>query len=258
MSLSWRDRVAVEVYPDRLVLARASGGLARRSTHREVVPVSPAEGLAARWRAPLDRLAALPSELLAKSDVSVVLSSFFVRYALMPWSDALANEDERQAFARHCFSRVYGADADGWAIKLSASGAGKPQVACAVEHTLVDALSTVVKAAAGRFSSLQPHLMASFNRCRRALGEADAWFVDVEPGLASIGLLQAGAWHSLRTVKVGPAWRQELPGLLSREACLAETAVPCSQVAVFAPDDMDAPAETPGSLDRSFGVALEA
>jgi hypothetical protein len=248
----------VGLHPERLVLERSGRALARRPKTREVLPVAAGEASVPRWRAAVDRLASLGPGALANGDVTVVLSGLFVRSTLVPWSDALTSEEELQAFARHCFARIYGAQGEGWVVTLSDSGAGEHRVACAVERSLVEALAAVVTGAQGRLRSVQPHPMASFNRCRPALGAADAWFVDVEPGLASIALLQEQQWQSLRTVKVGPAWRHDLPGLLSREACLVECATQCTRVAVFAEDDDDTAPVQAGGWTIAPLPALEA
>jgi hypothetical protein len=212
----WRDRVEVGLYPDRLVLVRKKG--------EQTIALGARESGAAGWRAALDALSTVAAEVLCKMHVTVVLSSSFVRYTLLPRSEALTRADERLAFARHCLARVHGSAAEGWAVRLSG------EVACGVERPLVEELKTLIAAHASRFRSLQPRLMAGFNRCRSKLGERPGWFVDVEPGLASLALVQRGQWHSLRTVKIGPSWQDELPGLLSREACFVDSPADCIQV----------------------------
>jgi len=219
VSLSWRERVELGVYPDRLVLARAKGA--------ETLAVAPPEPQAARWRSALDAVAGL--EALSRADVTVVLSSFFVRYTLVPLNQALANAAERLAFARHCLARIHGPAVEGWVVRLSG------EVACGVEGAVVEALRTALAARGNRFRALQPRLMASFNRYRRKLGERAAWFVDVEPGLASVALLHDERWQSLRSVKLGPLWEKELPGLLAREACFVDSPADCQPVIHAAP-----------------------
>jgi hypothetical protein len=215
----WRDRVELGIYPDRLVLARAKGA--------QTVAVAPGEPQAARWRSALDTLAGL--EALSRADVTVVLSSFFVRYTLVPLNQALTSAAERLALARHCLARIHGPAVESWTVRMSG------EVACAVEGGLVEGLRAALAVRANRFRALQPRLMASFNRSRRKLGERAAWFVDVEPGLASVALLQNERWQSLRSVKLGERWEQELPGLLAREACFVDSPADCPPVIHAAP-----------------------
>jgi hypothetical protein len=219
VSLSWRDRVELGFYPDRLVLARAKG--------EQTVTVPAAQPQAPRWRSALDVLAGL--EALSKADVSVVLSNFFVRYTLVPLNAALTGASERLAVARHSLVRIHGPAAEGWIVRLSG------EVACGVDPLLVDGLRSVLTARANRFRSLQPRLMAAFNRYRRKLGYAPSWFVDVEPGLALLALVQAGSWQSLRSAKIGPAWEAELPALIAREACFVDSPDDCKPVVHASP-----------------------
>lgn len=237
MSLLSPDRLGVALFPDRLVLARASGSLRRHLKHKEIVAVGPARANTPLWRPAIDALAGkVAAGTASGAEVTVVLSNFFVHYALVPWSDALDSDEEKTAFARHCFVRVHGAEAESWVLKLGASSPGKPRLACAIEATLIDALNEVMTPVGRRYRSLQPHLMASFNRWRTRLGEKPSWFVVAEPGLLCLALLRDGQWQSLRTIKVGPDWLNELPGALTREACLADDPAECDEVLVFAPE----------------------
>lgn len=237
MSPLWRRQQGVALFPDRLVLARASGGFRRRLEHREIVELAPAQAGMPPWQPAVDALATkVAAGEFAKAEVTLVLSNCFVRYALVPWSDALGGREEELAFARHCFARVYGSEAETWTLKLSPTGPGQARLACAIEEKLVDALSACMAVLGSGYRSLQPHLMASFNRCRARLGENPAWLVVAEPGLLCLALLQAGRWQSVRTLKVGSDWIAELPGVLAREECLIDSTVECDQVLVFAPD----------------------
>jgi hypothetical protein len=225
------------LFPERLVLARSSGGFRRRLAHKEIVAFAPAEPGVPLWQPAVDALGAkVAAGALAKADVTLILSNRFVHYEMVPWSDTLGSKEEELAFARHCFARVHGTKADDWEIKLSSAKPGKPRLACAVEQSLIEALNTRMSPLASRYRSLQPHLMASFNRWRGRLGERPAWFVVAEPGLLSVALVGDGLWQSVRTLKVGPDWPQELPGVLSREECLVDATAQCDEVLLFAPD----------------------
>lgn len=272
----WPDRLGIALFPERLLLARVSAGFRRRLLHKEVVDFAPAQPGVPLWRPAADALAAkVAAGALAKADVHLVLSNRFVHYAVVPWSDTLGTREEELAFARHCFSRVYGSEAENWALKLSSANPRRARLACAVEQTLIDALETCMGPLAGRYRSLQPHLVASFNRVRTRLGEQPAWVVVAEPGLLCLALLQEGRWESVRTIKVGADWVKELPGVLAREECLVDTQTECGRVLVFAPDSPQmmllqagkwqiqnfAPSLLPGMIpgaDAPFSIALGA
>ena len=170
MSLLWPDQLGVALYPERLLMARSSGGLRRSIKHKQIVAVAGGEAGAPIWQPAVDALASqVALGAMAGARVTLVLSNRFVHYASIPYSDALGSAEEQLAFVRHCFSRVHGSQADGWAIRLSQAGPGKARLACGVEQTLVDALAKVMAPLGSRYRSLQPHLMASFNRWRTRL-----------------------------------------------------------------------------------------
>ncbi|MBI2317439.1 MAG: hypothetical protein HYY28_10550 [Betaproteobacteria bacterium] len=276
MSPLWPDRLGVALYPQRLVLARSSGGPRLRLTHKEIVELAPARPGMAPWQPAADALAAkAASGALARADVSLILSNHFVHYAVVPWSDTLGAKEEELAFARHCFDRVYGEEASAWAIKLSRAHARASRLAAAVDQTLVDSLNVHMAPVGARYRSLQPHLMASFNRWCARLGERAAWIVVAEPGLLCLALVDGAGWQSARTIKVGADWMAELPGVLAREECLADIQTECETVLVFAPDGPHAevpragkwriepllPAMLPGMIagaDEPFSFALGA
>jgi hypothetical protein len=274
VSLLLRDRLGVALFPERLILARTGTGLRRRLKTKEIVALPPGDAAAPPWQSVVDALAErVRAGAMAGADVTLVLSSRFVRYALIPASDALKSKEEETAFARHCFARIYGSQADDWTLKLSQASGQKPRLACGVERALVDALTETMAPLGRRYRSLQPHLMASFNRWRARLGERPGWFVVAEPGLLAVALVQGSHWCSVRTVKVGSEWPGELPGVLAREECLVDSDAACDEVLVFAPDGPDPlileagrwrirsllPALLPGMLpgvDAPYSIAL--
>lgn len=237
MSLLSADQVGVILYPDRLVLARAGGRFRRHLKHKQIIPVGAAPAGTPLWQPAVDTLASqVTAGALVAARVTLVLSNRFVHYTLVPHTKALGSGEEELAFVRHCFSRIHGSQADGWAIRLDQSGARNTRMACGVEEALVQALTKVMTPIGKHYRSLRPHLMASFNRWRAKLVGRQAWFVVAEPGLLSIALLCEGQWHSVRTIKVGPDWEPELAGVLSCEECLVGSHTQCNEVLLFAPD----------------------
>lgn len=275
MSLLWPDKVGIALYPDRLLLARVKGRGPRQLEHKQIIGFEPVAG-GEPWQAAVDALATqVAAGALADAVVTLVLSNRFAHYTLVPHSDALGSAEEELAFVRHCFSRVHGSQAEAWAIRVSQASTRKPRLACGVEQALVDALGKAMAPLGRRYRSLQPHLMASFNRWRSKFTGRLGWFVVAEPGLLSIALVGDEQWHSIRTLKVGPDWARELPGVLSREELLAGGDTHCDEVLLFAPDvtqpllldpgkwriDNLLPTVLPGmaaGVDAPFAIALGA
>jgi hypothetical protein len=157
------------------------------------IPCDPALGTEP-WQGALKALQTLE---LRRANVSVILSNAFVRYALVPWSDALSGAAEEAAYVRHHFLRVHGERAKGWTFRASPAPARAPRLCSAIDTALLEQLRRSVK----RLVSVQPALMAVFNRCRGEIPPAGAWLALVEPDRACIGLHTKGAWQSVQNAR---------------------------------------------------------
>ena len=166
-------------------------------------------------------------KLPGDSKLEVVLSNHLLRYAVLPWSAALASEDEWMAYARHVFAATYGAEAAGWRIRICDGGRGKSRVACAADAALLDAIAAVE-----RVVSIEPHLVAAFNARRDEFGNEPGWFVLHEPGRLTLALLAEGEWKLLRNRQAPADWRDRLEDLLYRES--ASSSVPACRRVVLA------------------------
>jgi len=175
------------------------------------------------WHAPLRELeTALPDFADGRTAASVILSNHYFRYTLVPWHAELADADEEMVFTRHCFTKVYGSEAQAWDLRLSREAPERPRLASAVDTALLDALRGVFAGAGITLQSVQPHLMTAFNGLRRHLRQPSAWFALLEPGNLCLALLHHGNWMQVRSLRIGNAWREELPLILEREAYLAD------------------------------------
>jgi hypothetical protein len=181
---------------------------------------------------------ALKSQSLRAADATVVLSNHFVRYALVPWSDALAGEAEEEAYLRHHFARIHGERAKSWLLRASEDSAGAPRLCSAIDGQLLEALKACFpKSGKARLVSVQPQLMAVFNRWRGAIPRSGAWLMVVEADRACAALHAKGRWHSVQNAR--GEWRV----LLERERHRAAGTVP-DLVLLHA--DPALPAEAPG------------
>lgn len=236
MSLSWRNQLHIELHPDRVGLVRLSRGWQPREIARKTVPCAAPGVGEAPWEAALRALQTGISDMGGGgADVTVVLSTHFVRYALIPWSDQLSNDSEEQAYVRHCFAQTYGDDAERWVLRLSPNGPGEMQVASAIDQGLLDGLEQVASANGLHLVSVQPNLMTVFNHWRRSLSGPTAWLVVAEQGRVCISLLKSGRWCSLQTMKTDEDWPDRLPQLLERALHLSGHGTERGKVFLFAP-----------------------
>jgi len=215
---SWRERLLIGFSPSELTLVRMSGWLRPRVTAKHTAPCDPAfgpepwHGAAASLK---DAAEALRGEAL---DITVVLSNQFVRYALVPWNDALAGTAEELAFARHCFTKIHGERSKSWTLSLSEEPAGMPRLAGAIDTALLEAIRKCFPAGGkARLVSLQPYLMAAVNCWRGSMAQTGAWLLIAEPERACLVLHGKGRWQGVLNTKGSYGAPEEWGTLLDRE-----------------------------------------
>jgi hypothetical protein len=207
-----------------LPIQRTLGLRGPRRTAGEPRTLACAEpGGAAPWRPALQALEAAMSDMPArKAAVTVFLSNHFLRYAIVPWRDELAAGEEEMAWARHCFTRLYGSAAAQWEIRLNPLPQRAARLACALDAELIEELRAVCARSGSVLCSVQPQLMTAFNSSRRQLGQCSAWLAMPEPGHVCLALLDQGQWLRIRGLRIDGRWQDELPQLLEREALLSD------------------------------------
>jgi hypothetical protein len=164
----------------------------------------------------------------------VAVSNLWARYAIVPWSDTLANEEERCAHARICLVETYGAMGPEWHVCLSDTSPGETRVACAIQEGLIAGLRSILAAHRGHMLSIQPALIAAHNRWRDRLPQSSGWFVHVENGALAAARLVTTGWDRVYTARIGADWAMELSRLRTF-ARLAAHSSGSSRVFVDAP-----------------------
>ncbi len=113
----------------------------------------------------------------------IVLADQWVRYAVVPWSDALSSNAERLAHAREIMSGIFGAEMNEWTVSLSEAPPGSSRLASAMPTALLQALRESALRHGQKLASVQPQLIAAYNTWRHQLpADTAAWFVTVEEG----------------------------------------------------------------------------
>jgi len=194
------------------------------------------------WRAALDALPGILADH-RNYEASIVLADRFVRYALLPWNAALKSEEQWMALARHRLGAVHGTAAAEWDLKLTETAPQGPRLACAVDRALVGALSAAAQPANVRLVSVQPFLVAAFNRLQGGLlgklGAASCWLVIEEPGRLTLCFIQRGTWVAIRSRRTGSGWREMLPDIIERESAFLALSERCTRVIVCAQGEFD-------------------
>lgn len=208
MSRLWPERLAVSFEAHRLVFAGPSG--------KRAVEVDPSHG-SETWRSALDALRREALSWRARIDVSVILSSRFVRYAVVPQGGGAATPDEELALARFHFARIHGDLANGWDVRLSPDAAG-PQLACATDSALIEGLRACFpRASRARLVSVQPYLMAIYNRWRSRVPNEGAWLLLAERDRVCLARVAAKGWGAVQNLNEPAATPSGRTALIQRE-----------------------------------------
>lgn len=261
MSLLSRSRLRVALAPDKVAAVLMTTGRRARVQARGAWVCQPLPSDAYPWQASIRALVAGLADMAVEgADASFVLSSHFVRYLMLPWSDQVTSSSERQAMARISFEGQFGSRAGAWAIKLSDDAYGKAALASAVDAALPESILQLCGAAKFRPAAIEPYLMTVFNQHRRQLVSQDFCLVVTEPFRVSLLMASAGAWHAVRTAPIRHALSQELGPLIQRETLLAGLPMPAQiylhaqvQEEIAAPSAFDMPVKVlPLAVQEGF------
>jgi hypothetical protein len=223
----WRERLDVFLSRER-VETRRRGGISRRGVGDAAShPIEAVEGRPVReeWRAPLARLAALT--MGERLDLSIVLSSCFTRFQVLPWMEEVQSEEERKAYAGIHFRQVYGVAAESWEIMVSEEPPGQASLACAVDRALLEALHALAVEKAWRLVSVQPAFALAWNHWRSRLDRQGGFFAVAEEGALCLASLSGGQWRTLRNRRLaGTSLADALAGAMDEQTMLGEPALP--------------------------------
>ena len=189
------------------------------------------------WTGPVE---ALPAALAGrKGEAAVVLADQFVRYALLAHNQTLKTAEQWQALAMHRFNTLHGPRAAEWQVNVTSTSPLGPRLACAVDRTLIERLATIFTAAGIHLASVQPFLVAAFNRIRKNVGNGSCWIVVEEPSRLTLALIQRGLWIAIRGRRADRGWRHVLPEILERESAFLGLSQPVTRVIVCTQGEFD-------------------
>ena len=238
MSRLWREELRLGLSPTRLTLVRLNAGWRRQVVEKKTLPLEEtANGEEIPFAAALEQLQALLKQSDAsRADAVVTLSNRLVRYVTVPWNAEVVQAEERAAYVRYLFTKVYGTTVADWTLRHSEGDYGKASVAAGIDSRLLQGLRGAIEGSQARLHSVQPHLMGVFNLYRRFLNKGHGWLVVAEAGRLEIALLYRGDWHSLRRRRVQESLQFELPEILDQERLLTGLADAPQTLYLHAPE----------------------
>lgn len=248
---SLRDELRIVLCPDKVIILGLGKGLRRQVKHRAILPCATAPGAPA-WQPAVSALEQwLAGNAVGRAKVAVTLSSHFVRYALLPWSQETTSRSEDETLVRILFEEVYGAVAQNWQFVVADGGYGEPRLAAATDVPLLDAIRQALAKAGLGLASCRPYLMPAFNALLKQSREPSMLFAVAEAGHAVLLSVRDGKLGSVRHVALNGDGGVQLPNLLHRELLLG--GMEPGETAVY----LHAPGGT-FDLQQAEGIAIRA
>jgi hypothetical protein len=230
----WRDEIGVYLSPQRACLVRMTRGLRPQLARHDEIKLS-GQSEEGEWETAIAALNALiGTDPWGEARVRVILGDHWVRYVVVPWSSALNAGAERLAHARQLLAATYGDPISDWTVCLADAPPLAPRVACAMPPMLLQGIRAACAKRGVHLVSVQPHLIAAYNRWRAALPAAGGWFVTIDHGSLAAARLAESGWDRVHTVRIGTDWARELRRLKTFGR-LASTTTGEGQVYVDAP-----------------------
>ncbi len=212
MSPLWRDEVGIYLAQRRVCLVRMRRG-ARPTVAGEV---NRFDGQApAGWAGALGLLEQqLADNSWSDARTRVVIADQWVRYSVVPWSDALNSAAERLSHARELMAGVFGDSMADWTLSLSDAPPGSSRLASAVPTSLLEALRALTARYGQKLVSVLPQLVAAHNTWRHVLPtNVAAWFVTVDSGSLAALRMCGDDIDRVHAVRIGMDWARELKRL---------------------------------------------
>lgn len=210
MSRWWRDSLLVSFGPSRIRLARVaalSGG--RMPPWSDVAVESGSTALETL-------AAALQERRWHGTNAQLWLHARHVRWMLLPFSEAIATDEEWLAYAQVEFGGVHGDRARNWCIRVLSPRYGQPVPACAMDASLLDDLQRVCAVADVRVAQVAPAFSVALESERARLRSRVSAFVLVQDDRFTLAVTEAGGWRALDTGRVGPRMVESLEAALVR------------------------------------------
>lgn len=208
MSPLWRDEVGAFIGPGKLVLSRMRRGLRGTCVAQHFVPLP--ESPAGDWTHARSTLVSeLADPRWRDAHIRVVIADAWVRYALVPASEALATPGECLQHARLVLAQLYGESMEQWDVALSEAGGAGSHVAAAMPTELIAGIRGL-RSGSAHVVAIQPQLVAAFNAWSWRLPASGGWFVTIEQGSLSAAHFTARGWDRVHSVRIGREWSAEL------------------------------------------------
>ncbi|MDI1308937.1 MAG: hypothetical protein PSV17_05830 [Methylotenera sp.] len=246
MSLQWfkslfKDELWVFIHPQSITFLRLTRplkkGLKQHIMHKQVIALPQdlaTKHLAAKqmgdndWQILANYLKPMLKSAKWQGAVpTVIVSNQFARYAVIPWSNELAVEDERQAYMQHCFNLAYGDATKAWDLRMSEPDFGQSAMASAINRGLLQVLHEVFAEADMKLAAVYPQLMLAINQTVSQIKKnhliqsenkaVTFWLVAIQSERVCLTLFDDSGWRLVKNVGIETDVSEQLTALIQRE-----------------------------------------
>jgi hypothetical protein len=214
----WSERLVIGVWPHGVTICN---GVARRTDGaNQIYRGNPIGQEEASWRASLDTLENWVTDNASSNvRVDVVISDHFVHHVVLPWSRELTEEQEWLALAKARIDLTWGG-AEALELRIDRLRYKSGCLTCALDRDLRSHLFALEPRLGLKIKSIRPNFTATFNSLAAGIGNTTTLIVVPERHSVTIGAVDAGTWHHVRTQPVIRKSASDVEMLVDRERLL--------------------------------------
>ena len=229
--MTWfkHDELRVFIQPQAIALWRFKGvrGFKPQLAQHNIVQLSNIGNTPDDWQFVVEQL-----QTLLKDDkwqavaAKVMISSHFMRYAVIPWNSEITSADERQAYLNHHFVLALGDAVKSWDMRMDAPKYRQSALASAMPSSLQLALVDVFAQANMRLRAVHPYLMQAANQALEAFKtEGSGWLTVVENQRLCVALMVDSSWRMVRNLPLETDIATQIETMIKREQMLSNTEI---------------------------------
>ncbi|SOD18739.1 hypothetical protein [Nitrosomonas ureae] len=234
MSRLWRDRIQIFLAPVRLDWVRLKRGLKPVQVAKSTAFFEPAAGIPI-WNAAMQQLEKVLAEA-AGTEVSVILSNHFLRYAALPPQNEITTPEEVKSYAEFRMREVYAERVDSWVISISDWSPVDGAVSAAVPHDLIMQLEQMISRYDCKIKIIEPYLASVYDRWQAQLKGDKIYLAIIESGRICIAITHHGKWQNIRNQRILHNAADDLLAALDQEVIWSGTKETTEFVYLFAPE----------------------
>ncbi|UJP04491.1 MAG: hypothetical protein LZF61_06290 [Nitrosomonas sp.] len=234
MSRLWRDQMQLFLAPGRVDRVRMKRGFKPVQIAKDTVFCEP-EANAPNWAAAVGQLKNKLDEAPG-TDLSIVLSNHFLRYAALPPQDEITTPGEVKSYADFRMREIFADRVDDWVLSISDWNPVDGAICAAVPRDLMLQLEQAALNHRCKIQQVEPYLASVYDRWQAQLKGDKIYLAVVETGRICLAITHHGKWQVVRNQRIAKNAADDLLAALDQEVIWSGTKAPIEFVYLFAPE----------------------